>query len=242
MSITACILVVGANVHTNVDGLTLHNVGKSNYSIYMNSSIVGTYRNVCADNGSLPFNIAASMQNLGNVRLNPPGGCLVGPPPPPPPPQPGLVGWWRFNENAGSLAGDSSGNNNVGTLVGGPIWTVGKEGSALQFNGRTQRVTLPNTSTLNLAAKPTEVRANPRMASRGRAPRRRHRARHAAFVADQPVVRAARHLRVPDPWRPQTGQIMCYKIRQHREPVSPTISFTLRDRRRYAKMAQAGEL
>jgi hypothetical protein len=31
-------------------------------------------------------------------------------------PHPGLVGWWRFDEGTGSVAGDSSGNGNNGTV------------------------------------------------------------------------------------------------------------------------------
>jgi hypothetical protein len=31
-------------------------------------------------------------------------------------PHPGLVGWWRFDEGSGSVAGDSSGYGNDGTV------------------------------------------------------------------------------------------------------------------------------
>jgi len=47
----------------------------------------------------------------------------------------GLVGHWTFNEGAGTTASDSSGNNNTGTLINGPIWTTGKIGQALDFDG-----------------------------------------------------------------------------------------------------------
>ena len=43
----------------------------------------------------------------------------------------GLVGWWKFDEGSGTAAGDSSGNNNTGTLTNGPTWTTGKIGGAL---------------------------------------------------------------------------------------------------------------
>ncbi len=49
--------------------------------------------------------------------------------------------FWKFNENTGASAGDSSGTNNVGTLTGTPTWTTGKISSALQFNGTSQYVT-----------------------------------------------------------------------------------------------------
>jgi hypothetical protein len=47
----------------------------------------------------------------------------------------GLVGWWTFDEGTGTTTKDLSGNENDGTLVNGPIWTTGKVGSALLFNG-----------------------------------------------------------------------------------------------------------
>jgi hypothetical protein len=49
----------------------------------------------------------------------------------------GLVGWWTFDENTGTTAGDSSGNGNTGTLSGSPIptWTSGIITNALSFAG-----------------------------------------------------------------------------------------------------------
>jgi len=46
-----------------------------------------------------------------------------------------LVGWWRFNEGSGDTAGDSSGNNHDGTLLGIPEWVAGPDGfgGALAF-------------------------------------------------------------------------------------------------------------
>jgi hypothetical protein len=34
----------------------------------------------------------------------------------------GLVGYWKFNEGSGTVARDSTANNNTGTLVNGPVW------------------------------------------------------------------------------------------------------------------------
>lgn len=39
-------------------------------------------------------------------------------------PQDGLVGYWRFDEGTGTVAYDSSGNGNDGTLVNSPTWTT----------------------------------------------------------------------------------------------------------------------
>jgi N-acetylneuraminic acid mutarotase len=47
----------------------------------------------------------------------------------------GLVGWWKFDEGSGTVAYDSSGNGNDGSLTGGPTWATGKIGGALSFDG-----------------------------------------------------------------------------------------------------------
>jgi type II secretory pathway pseudopilin PulG len=47
----------------------------------------------------------------------------------------GLVGYWSFDEASGTIAYDYSGYNNNGTLYNGPVWTTGKVGSALSFDG-----------------------------------------------------------------------------------------------------------
>ncbi len=46
-----------------------------------------------------------------------------------------LVGWWRFDEGSGTVASDTSGNGNVGTLNGDPQWIAGHFGGALEFDG-----------------------------------------------------------------------------------------------------------
>jgi len=46
----------------------------------------------------------------------------------------GLVGYWNFDEGSGSIAHDSSGNGNDGTIYGA-TWTPGKFGYALGFDG-----------------------------------------------------------------------------------------------------------
>jgi hypothetical protein len=48
---------------------------------------------------------------------------------------PALVGWWSFDEGAGTVAADGSPNSNHGTINGGATWVPGVHGSALQFNG-----------------------------------------------------------------------------------------------------------
>jgi len=63
----------------------------------------------------------------------------------------GLVAAYGFEESSGSTATDSSGNNNTGTLINSPIRTAsGKFGKALQFNGTSSYVNIPDSPSLNL--------------------------------------------------------------------------------------------
>jgi hypothetical protein len=63
-----------------------------------------------------------------------------------------LVAYWKFDENSGTIANDSSGTNN-GTLSGStgvPSWVSGKINSGLSFNNTNkQYVSIPNSSPLN---------------------------------------------------------------------------------------------
>ena len=62
---------------------------------------------------------------------------------------PSLVGWWRFDETSGTIAYDSSGNGNDGSLVGGPQWVDGMIGGALDFDG-TDHVEVPDSPSLDI--------------------------------------------------------------------------------------------
>ena len=57
----------------------------------------------------------------------------------------GLLGYWKFNEDGGTIAADSSGNSNDGTL-NGPTWTTGKTGGALDFDGAVDYVNVESVS------------------------------------------------------------------------------------------------
>lgn len=52
----------------------------------------------------------------------------------------GLIGSWIFNEGGGNLTYDTSGNSNHGTLVADVYSVPGLDGSALQFDGGTDKV------------------------------------------------------------------------------------------------------
>jgi len=61
-----------------------------------------------------------------------------------------LLAYWTFDEGGGSIAYDSSGNNNTGTVViGGGQWTSGMINGALSFDGTTTQVTATNSASLN---------------------------------------------------------------------------------------------
>ncbi len=50
-------------------------------------------------------------------------------------PASGLVGYWRLDETSGTIAADSSGSGNSGTLEMGPVWTSGRVNGAVSFDG-----------------------------------------------------------------------------------------------------------
>jgi len=63
-------------------------------------------------------------------------------------PSPDLVGLWHFDEGDGTIANDSSGNFNDGTLMGGTNWTSSMFGHALNFDGDGDYVQLPASNTI----------------------------------------------------------------------------------------------
>ena len=58
-------------------------------------------------------------------------------------PTAGLIGYWNFDEDSGSIAHDTSGSGYNATLTGA-IWTTGKINSGLSFNGSTNYGVTPN--------------------------------------------------------------------------------------------------
>ena len=62
----------------------------------------------------------------------------------------GPVASYSMNQGAGNALADLSGNGNNGTLINGPIWVAGKNGTALSFNGSNQRVDIADSASLRL--------------------------------------------------------------------------------------------
>ncbi len=63
---------------------------------------------------------------LGLVPMNPVYGYDPG--------SPDLLAWWTFDEGAGTVVGDATGNGNHGTLEDSPIFVDGQFGQALAFD------------------------------------------------------------------------------------------------------------
>ncbi len=67
-----------------------------------------------------------------------------------------MLAYWTFDEGSGSIANDSSGNTNTGTVIfdisngGSGSWTPnGMVNGALYFDGEFTQVTVPNSPSLN---------------------------------------------------------------------------------------------
>jgi hypothetical protein len=69
------------------------------------------------------------------------------------PSQSGLVGWWKMEDGSGTQATDSSGRKNHGTLITCastyPVWSNGKLGGGLNFDGLDGYVDVGNPSDFN---------------------------------------------------------------------------------------------
>ncbi len=67
--------------------------------------------------------------------------------------EPGLVGWWNFDEGPGPTAADATGNGNAGTLTGGAQWIARETGGALEFDGSSGYVRIPFSESLRVLNK-----------------------------------------------------------------------------------------
>jgi len=64
----------------------------------------------------------------------------------------GLVGWWTFDGNdvSGTSVFDKSGSGNTGAMVNSPKLVAGQIGQALSFNGTSQYLNIPYSSSLSV--------------------------------------------------------------------------------------------
>ncbi len=60
----------------------------------------------------------------------------------------GLVAFWKFDEGSGTTAYDSSGNGNNGILTNGPVFTAGRSGNGLRFDGLNDYVIVADSPSL----------------------------------------------------------------------------------------------
>ncbi len=69
----------------------------------------------------------------------------------------GIVGWWKFDENDGSVAHDSSGNNHNGALHGNCVWQIagGKLGGAIELDGDGDYVEIADENAFDLTNEAT---------------------------------------------------------------------------------------
>ena len=63
----------------------------------------------------------------------------------------GLAAYWKLDEGSGSTVVDSSGNSNSGTVKGSAVWTGGKSGKALSFDGVDDFVEVVDSPVLDLS-------------------------------------------------------------------------------------------
>lgn len=65
--------------------------------------------------------------------------------------QSGLVAAYSFDEGAGTIVNDSSGQGNAGTLNNGVAWVPGKNGRAASFDGVNDYIAIPNSASTNIS-------------------------------------------------------------------------------------------
>src|SRR2546426_831683 len=130
------------------------NVGVAGYQIYRGGSqIATTSLTSYADTGLSPATTyvyqVSAYDAAGNVSALSASASAATLPPPPADISSGLGLYYRFDEGAGSLANDSSGNGNTGSLLSGTTWTAGQLGQAVNFDGVSGNVTASTTTGLN---------------------------------------------------------------------------------------------
>jgi hypothetical protein len=91
----------------------------------------------------------AGADEYGSSAASPPPAPPAPPPPAPTAPAAGLVAAYGFDEGRGRRISDASGGGNRGN-VSGAVWTKGRYGMALAFDGRNDRALVPDADSLDL--------------------------------------------------------------------------------------------
>ncbi len=94
--------------------------------------------NTCATVATNLFDVGLNSQRICSASTVNGCECLVSP-----------AAYWRFDEATGTATGDASGGSSNGTLVGGPVWTSGKTGGALNFAAAASYLAIANSAALN---------------------------------------------------------------------------------------------
>jgi chitodextrinase len=122
------------------------NVSVAGYRIYRNGSLAGTSSTTShtatglAASTTYSFTVSA-FDAAGNASAQS-TALSVTTASTPPPAGSGPLAAYSFDETAGTMLADRSGNNRPGTLVNGPLWTAGRYNGGLAFDGVNDYVTM----------------------------------------------------------------------------------------------------
>jgi PKD repeat protein len=167
-------LTVDLTLQSSPAGLTLTLNGTGAATPFTRPVIVGSNNSVSAPS---PQSLSGTSYNFSNWsdggaathNLTAPEGATTytatytaAPPPPPA----GLVAAYGFEEGSGTVAGDSSGTGNHGTISGATWTTAGKFGKALYFDGVNDTVSIADSSSLDLVNMTLEAWVRPASVSR----------------------------------------------------------------------------
>jgi hypothetical protein len=105
-----------------------------------------SYTHTGLTNGTTYFYRVCAFDNAGNTST---GATASATPNVAPAPSTGLVAAFSFDASSGTSVTDASGNGHTGTLVNGPVWTAGRYGNAVSFDGVNDYVNVANPGTMN---------------------------------------------------------------------------------------------